>query len=100
MSEQTIITSSIEVKDVAQTEEKRLEAMRAAFEKAIARRPMAMIIMSDFTGGDTDAGVAGTAAVGSEGDIRVLHREGTRALAAMISQAREAVEEPRPPLNG
>lgn len=80
----------VEVKDEAPKLAEKLAQMRRRFEQLMAKEPGAIIIFADF-GNDLEA-----VAIGSELDMHVLHREGTKLLAAMLLKTHAELEAPRP----
>jgi hypothetical protein len=92
-----LLTSNIDLSP-PQSAEDRLAQMRSAFEQIIAQRPCALILMADVSIPGHDAVVV--SATGSPIDVKVLHAEGTKALAAMMLRADEEASAERPALNG
>lgn len=92
-----IVTSNMDLQP-PQSLEDALAQMRRAFEQIIGRKPAAMIILADVSIPGHEAVVV--SATGSPVNVKVLHAEGTKALAAMMLQADEAAGESRPALNG
>lgn len=92
-----IVTSNIDLSPPQSAEDKRAQ-MRSAFEQILARNPGAMIILADVSIPGHDAVVV--SATGSPVDVKVLHAEGTKALAAMMLRADEEASVERPALNG